>query len=44
LLSLDQLTNLIARGEQLDVIFEIDRFVYALLGLTDGEIIVKGKA
>lgn len=40
MLTLDQLTNIIAKGEQLDVEFKTDRLVYALYGLTDEEIAV----
>lgn len=37
-----QLTNIIAKGEDLDVEFKPDRLVYALHALTDEEIAVVG--
>jgi hypothetical protein len=40
MITLDQLTNIIAKGELLDVAFKSDRLVYALYGLTDEDITV----
>ncbi len=42
MITLDQLTSLIANGEQLDVEFKSDRLVYALYGLTEEEIALVG--
>jgi hypothetical protein len=35
MITLDQLTNIIARGEQLDVEFKSDRRIYELYALSD---------
>ena len=44
MLTLDRQTDIIARGEQLDVVFKINRIVYALYGLANEEIaVVEGK-
>jgi hypothetical protein len=44
LLTLDQLTDIIAKGEQLDVEFKSDRLVNALYSLTENEIaVIEGK-
>lgn len=45
MITIDQLTNIIVKGEKLAVEFKSDRLVYALYDLTEEEIaVVEGKA